>query len=57
VISTRNVTDADLSLGLSLARQVGWNRTEADRVRPLELQPDGCFDAEWSGTPTGTVTT
>jgi GNAT superfamily N-acetyltransferase len=55
--NTRLMTAADLPLGLRLSRLAGWNQTEADWQRFLDLQPDGCFVAEWDGTPAGTVTT
>jgi GNAT superfamily N-acetyltransferase len=53
----RPMTAADLSLGLRLSAQAGWNQTEADWRRFLALQSDGCFVAEWDGTPAGTTTT
>jgi GNAT superfamily N-acetyltransferase len=53
----RPMTAADLPLGLRLSRQAGWNQTEADWKRFLALQPDGCFVAQWGGTPVGTTTT
>jgi GNAT superfamily N-acetyltransferase len=51
------MTTADLPLGLRLSREASWNQTEADWRRFLDLQPDGCFVAEWDGTPVGTTTT
>ena len=57
MIHVRPMTAADLPLGLRLSRQAGWNQTEADWRRCLDLQPDGCFVAEWDGTPAGTTTT
>ena len=56
MIRVRTMT-ADLPLGLRLSRQAGWNQTAADWQRFLDLQPDGCFAAEWDGTPVGTTTT
>jgi GNAT superfamily N-acetyltransferase len=53
----RPMTTADLALGLRLSRQAGWNQTDADWQRALDLQPDGCFVAEWGGAPVGTTTT
>jgi ribosomal protein S18 acetylase RimI-like enzyme len=47
----------DLPLGLHLSRQAGWNQLEADWRRALELQPEGCFVAEWNGKAAGTTTT
>lgn len=57
MIHVRLMTDADVPLGLRLCRQAGWNQTETDWRRALSLQPDGCFVAEWAGTPVGTTTT
>src|SRR5438552_875414 len=53
----RPMTAADLPLGLRLSHQAGWNQTEADWKRLFACQPDGCFVAEWDGTPVGTTTT
>jgi GNAT superfamily N-acetyltransferase len=57
MIRVRGMTFEDLSLGLRLRQQAGWNQTAADWARFLSLQPDGCFVAELDGTPAGTVTT
>jgi GNAT superfamily N-acetyltransferase len=57
MIRIRSMTAADLPLGLRLSREAGWNQVEADWQRFLDLQPDGCFVAEWDGTPVGTTTT
>jgi ribosomal protein S18 acetylase RimI-like enzyme len=42
---------------MRLKEQAGWNQTEADWRRCLQLQPDGCFVAEREGVAVGTVTT
>ena len=47
----------DLSFGLRLSSQAGWNQTGADWARYLDLQLDGCFVAEADNCPAGTVTT
>jgi GNAT superfamily N-acetyltransferase len=47
---------ADLQDGLGLSRKAGWNQTEADWQRNLDLQPDGCFAAESDGAVVGTAT-
>ena len=47
----------DLPFADSLRAQVGWNQTLDDWRRFLALEPDGCFLAEWNGTPAGTATT
>ena len=48
---------ADLQLGLRLTRQAGWNQTESDWLRFMDLQPRGCFVAELDGVSVGTTTT
>jgi predicted N-acetyltransferase YhbS len=53
----RLMTVADLPAGLYLSRQAGWNQIEADWQRFLDLQPDGCFVAEWDGDVVGTTVT
>jgi GNAT superfamily N-acetyltransferase len=57
MISLRLMTARDIPLGMRLKEQAGWNQTEADWRRCLELQPDGCFVAEYEGVAAGTVTT
>jgi GNAT superfamily N-acetyltransferase len=49
------MTAADVPLGLCLREQAGWNQTEADWRRFLDLQPDGCFVAELDGAAAGTA--
>jgi GNAT superfamily N-acetyltransferase len=49
------MTAADVLLGMRLKEQAGWNQTEADWRRFLDLAPDGCFVAELDGAPAGTV--
>ncbi len=55
MIHIRAMSRADLSLGMRLKDQAGWNQTEADWQRVIDLQPDGCFVAEWDGSPAGTT--
>ena len=57
MIRIRTMTIADLPLGLRLKNQAGWNQTEADWLRFLSLEPQGCFVAELDGVPVGTLTT
>jgi predicted N-acetyltransferase YhbS len=57
VIRIREMTSADIVLGMRLKNQAGWNQVEADWLRFLSMQPDGCFVAEWNGTPVGTAVT
>jgi predicted N-acetyltransferase YhbS len=51
------MTADDLPAGLRLSCQAGWNQTEADWSRLLDLQPEGCFVAEREGEPVATVAT
>lgn len=57
MIHLRLMTPRDVPLGMRLKEQAGWNQTEADWQRCLQLQPDGCFVAERNGVAVGTVTT
>ena len=52
----RPMTLADVPQGMRLKELAGWNQTEADLRRFLQLQPDGCFVAEVDGQVVGTVT-
>ena len=51
------MTIDDLRLGLRLSRQAGWNQTELDWLRFMNMEPEGCFIAELNGRPVGTTTT
>jgi ribosomal protein S18 acetylase RimI-like enzyme len=55
MIRIRAMTAADFPLALRLQQQAGWNQTEADWLRLLDLQPDGCFVAEVDGRPAATT--
>ncbi len=57
MIALRQMTADDVPLGMRLKNQAGWNQTEADWRRFLELEPEGCFVAERNGQPAGTATT
>src|ERR1700687_3445839 len=57
VIRIRRMTPADVPLGMRLKQQAGWNQTEADWRRFLDLEPDGCFVAELDDDPVATTTT
>ena len=57
MIKIRPMRVADLQLGLRLTRQAGWNQTESDWLRFMDLQPEGCFVAELDGASVGTTTT
>ena len=51
------MTIDDLRLGLRLSRQAGWNQTESDWLRFMNMEPEGCFVAELNGCSVGTTTT
>ena len=53
----RVLTPNDLPFADSLRAIVGWNQTLDDWRRFLDMEPDGCFLAEWNGVPAGTATT
>jgi GNAT superfamily N-acetyltransferase len=55
MLHIRLMTGLDVPLGMRLKEQAGWNQTEADWRRCLDLQPDGCFVALWDGAPVGTA--
>ncbi|NUQ63126.1 MAG: GNAT family N-acetyltransferase [Pirellulales bacterium] len=55
MIRIRTMSEADLPLGMRLKAQAGWNQTEADWRRVLQLEPEGCFVAEYHGEPVGTT--
>jgi len=57
MIRLRRMTGDDVPLGMRLKDQAGWNQTEADWRRFLDLEPEGCFVAELGGRPVGTTTT
>ena len=57
MIAIRPFTAGDVPLGMRLKSQAGWNQLEADWRRMLDMQPAGCFVAEYAGTPCGTVMT
>ncbi len=57
MVHIRPLTNADVPLGMRLKQQAGWNQLEADWRRFLDMEPDGCFVAEWDGIPVGTTTT
>jgi len=57
MIRIRQMEQRDLALGMRLKEQAGWNQTLSDWQRILELEPDGCFVAEYDGVAVGTATT
>jgi len=57
MIHIRCMTRADLPLVMRLKHQAGWNQTEGDLRRFLDLEPEGCFVAERASEVVGTSTT
>jgi GNAT superfamily N-acetyltransferase len=57
MIRIRPMIAADLPSGMRFTHMAGWNQTEADWRRCLDLEPEGCFVAELDGTLVGTTTT
>ena len=55
MIELRNMTRPDVPLGMRLKDEAGWNQTEDDWRRFLDLEPGGCFVALQEGRPVGTV--
>lgn len=56
-VQIRTMKISDVPLGLRLSRQAQWNQTEADWLRFLHFEPQGCFVAELDECPVGTTTT
>ena len=56
-IQIRLMRREDVGFGEALAIQSNWNQSQADWLRFLGLQPDGCFIATLSGQLAGTATT
>ena len=52
----RLLTTADVPAVVELARAAGWNQTNADIERLLELEPEGCFGVEEDGRVVATAT-
>lgn len=50
------MTTADIGEALQLSLAAGWNQTEADWRRLLELDPDGCFSLRCDGRLVATTT-
>src|SRR5262245_2728474 len=53
----RRLTPDDVPAVLRLAGAAGWNQTDADVRRLIDLAPEGCFAACAGGEVIGTVTT
>lgn len=52
----RLATKADLADLMRLSTAVGWNQVEADWLRLLELEPEGCFGIEDDGRVAASAT-
>jgi GNAT superfamily N-acetyltransferase len=57
MLSVRQMTSSDIAGGMRLSAQAGWNQTEADWRRFLDLEPEGCFVGEVDGKLVATTTT
>lgn len=53
----RPLQDADLPLAQEIRTLAGWNQSDADWRRLLELEPQGCFAINCDGRLAGTATT
>ncbi|KAA0992401.1 GNAT family N-acetyltransferase [Dyadobacter aurulentus] len=56
-IHIRQLNPGDLPFCHRLVAEAGWNQTDADWSRAMELEPTGCFIAEKGHTPVATTTT
>ena len=56
-IEIRLLLESDLPAALRLKELAGWNQTENDWKRLLQLEPHGCFCATSNGEVIGTATT
>jgi GNAT superfamily N-acetyltransferase len=52
----RQMNYGDISCAMRLKTAAGWNQTEQDWERFLDINPGGCFAALLNGTVVGTVT-
>lgn len=57
MIQVRPFTLDDLALGMRLKATAGWNQTEDDWRRLVELEPTGCFVGLCDGAAAATLTT
>lgn len=56
MLALRRFTSRDIPAAMNLVRAAEWNQREADWLRAIDLEPDGCFLAVWDGQPVGTAT-
>ena len=52
----RRLVHSDIEAMMRLKDAAGWNQTEADLVRNLELEPEGCFAIDCDGRVVSTTT-
>src|SRR5690348_5399978 len=52
----RKLTAPDTAAALDLSTEAGWNQTENDWLRLLELSPEGCLAIEVAGEVVATAT-
>jgi ribosomal protein S18 acetylase RimI-like enzyme len=57
LLEIREMSGSDLPFCKHLVQQAGWNQSDADWLRTMELEPEGCFVAEKEGVPVATTTT
>ncbi len=50
------MTPDDLPFCRHLVKEAGWNQTDADWLRAMDLEPTGCFVAEANQQPVATTT-
>jgi GNAT superfamily N-acetyltransferase len=56
-VAIRPFKQSDLPVAMKLKEHAGWNQTEEDWRRLLDLGPEGCFVACLNGKLIGTITT
>jgi ribosomal protein S18 acetylase RimI-like enzyme len=56
-LNIRPMQIRDIPAGMALKRQAGWNQTEADWLRFLSLNPQGCFVGHLNDRVMATATT
>ena len=56
-INIRLLFESDITAAMQLKEATGWNQTEEDWRRLLDLEPNGCFAAVKGGRLVGTTTT
>lgn len=52
----RRLVHSDLEAMMRLKNAAGWNQTEADLARNLDLEPEGCFAIDCDGRVASTTT-